>query len=165
MPAALPPTIRSRTDRQAGFSLVELLVVFVIIGVLAGLTLVVATRTTRGRHDAAYRAAAATIWNGAAAVRHDRKGRFPTGAELTPQLASITGAPYVPRWPEDPATGGAMVLGAGSGAVPPAASPALADTVVFWSAQGQAWIAAYGFDGRVVFQRSATLGTVGVPVG
>ena len=81
---------RVNTARQDGFTLVELLIVIVILGVLAGIVVFAVGNSKQDADTAACQATNKTVSVAAEAYKA-KAGVYPTFAQLTPQLKDITG--------------------------------------------------------------------------
>lgn len=154
-----------RLARESGFSLTELIVVLVLVGIALSVGL---STMLSLRHDAAdskYVIAASTAWRGIGSYRLDNKGAFPPAQMLGGggnSFTNLAGARYVRSWPEDPSTGGPLRIRAASGRPPRSGPP---NSVSYAVSGDAAWLAAFGHDGQVVFLRGVQPGATVVPAG
>lgn len=154
------------SDAERGFSLLEMIIVLVLVGIALMAAIFSMSSVKRSGNDAKYATAASQVWRGVGAWRQDNKGALPPATALAgggSNFQSITGSRYVRYWPEDPRTGEPLAVAGARGAPSTTGSPG---TVVYSTNGTTGWMAAYGHDGRAVFLRAVTPGrTPGAPIG
>lgn len=165
---------------EAGFSLIELLVVLVICALLFAIILPTLARTREKTGAPQVSLAAGAIWRGVQAFRIENGGELPAPADVvgastaTPPGSSWTNAAdgrYINRWPEDNHGVAMPVLNGGTATVPTASVPDTdnrAGKVVYYAPAGRprttGWLVGYSDTGQIVYRRS--IGPAGVaPVG
>lgn len=159
---------RPRTGRsvvvEAGFTIVELLVVMIIVSILAAITMPQLAKTREKTSGPLVNLGAGTLWRGVMNYRLENHGVLPTAGMLASEGATFTNpanARYVKRWPDD-ATGNApLVVTASNAASAPATTSANRRGTVLYAPlpAGSAnptrgWLAAYAPTGQLVFRRS-----------
>jgi prepilin-type N-terminal cleavage/methylation domain-containing protein len=143
---------RGTVTSNAGFTLIEMLVVLVVLAIVAAIAIPTINRAATESDDSRLPAAAERMWDGAQAWRLDHDGMFPTAAELTPgALRDVGGAPLVRSWPNDPQTEQPLTITASQLLTPPLKG---APRSVTYASQGAtAWIAVYSRKGRLIWTR------------
>jgi general secretion pathway protein G len=172
---------RSRRARsEAGFSLIELLVVMIICALLFAIILPTLARTREKTGAPQVSLAAGAIWRGIQAYRIENGGELPDPAVIAaapaanPPGSNWTNAAdgkYITRWPEDNHGVPMPVVRGASATVPTASIPDTdnqAGKVVYYAAAGRprtvGWVVGYSDTGQIVYRRS--IGAAGVsPVG
>lgn len=161
------PQQRCSARAERGFTLIEIIVVLVLVGVLLAVGLSSLSSVRRNSADTRYVSAASTIWRGIGSYRLDNKGALPPRAQLENRGSSFTNLAevrYVKEWPQDPATGQPLQLRwMGGTNRAPTTGP---ERSVVYSVNGNTgWLAAYGAGGRRIFLRAIQSGTLEAPVG
>lgn len=155
-PCANAPT---RRRSEAGFSLIELLVVLVIIAILIAIVAPQFGGTRQRSSGPLINAGAGAIWRGVQHYRVENHGVLPPPSMLANAGATLVnpgGGRYVQRWPTDGTGTQPMSVQAGSGATPPTTVAPRAGGTVLYQATGATptgWLAAYSNDGRLLFRR------------
>lgn len=149
--SCVPPCPRTR---EAGFSLVELLVVMVVIAIMLGVASVSVRSSLQEKPDAELDVVSGRVWRAIGDYRVDRNGRFPPTVTKD-GLVNLSGGSYIRSWPEHPGREGALEVAASGAARPPASSRPF-DVLYHAGADGASgWIAAYDGRGSVMFRRGA----------
>ncbi len=138
--------------REAGFTLIEVLVVLVIIAIVLTVALPSVRQARTGSEGGTMVAAGATVWRAISEYRLDNRGQLPpTNLVSSAQVANFrspTGTPYLRRWPSNPGSDVPLPV---RSSPPPAGTAAI---VYERSSEWHGTVAAYTSTGARVYCRS-----------
>jgi len=146
-------TTRTRQHRRAGFTLVEILIVVVILGILAAIVIPQFTNASEDAKASSLFTQLQTIRSQLELYQVQHNGNYPTLAQLwdnmteTTDVAGATSGtdfgPYLQQAPINPFTGFAVVV-ADDGSSEHAQGDATTDGWIYNATTGEIW--AVGFD-------------------
>lgn len=152
-----------RARSEAGFSLIELLIVMIVLAILFAIALPGVRNASDAPNAPSTAIAGGTVWRAIQTARLESGGTMPAAAELTGQAAGLVDAAGTRRirpWPET-GRGEPIVITTSAAARPPATGTP--DTLLYGVGGGAlprtGWLAGYGPKGQIVFQRFVSAGT------
>jgi prepilin-type N-terminal cleavage/methylation domain-containing protein len=154
-------TVRSHgrlgAHREAGFSLVELLVVVIMIAILAAIAIPNVRTASEGPSNPAAAIAGGTVWRAVQLARLESGGVMPTATQMANQAQGLVdsgGTRRIRPWPET-GKGSPIPITTSTAAAPP--TTGTANSLVYGVGPGArpttGWLAAYGSKGTIVFRR------------
>lgn len=178
--SATPEPAAARGRRDAGFSLVEVVVVMVILAIMAAVAIPTTGNARRAAEAGAMATAGATIWRAIIDYRVDYRGQMPPASDLASWSASAAGQAqfrsrashsqgadprdlYIKpnKWPSHPRSGARIRVEASTSSAPPATDGAGRPRLLYGSSGFGGWLAAYTSRGQRVFCRDIPVGSSG----
>jgi prepilin-type N-terminal cleavage/methylation domain-containing protein len=157
-----PAALTGARSREAGFSLVELIVVVLIIGIVMSFAVPSIRSARRAPEGPGLEASAGTLWRAIGRHRADRRGTLPAASALagasggsiasaSTQMQSVLrgpdGEPYLRSFPSSPTDATKPVQIIASGGVPPTTSTTGQPHLRYSAAGTTGWLAAYDSNG------------------
>lgn len=166
---------RVRARNEAGFSLIELLIVMIVLAILIAIAIPNVRTASEGPSAPATAIAGGVVWRTVQLVRLESGGIMPTAAQMINQAAGLVdpaGRARIRPWPET-GRGVPIPIATSTAAAPPATGTP--NTLLYGVGGGArpttGWLAGYGPKGSLVFRRvissaaPVATSTAGAPAG
>lgn len=164
-----------RARSEAGFSLVEILIVMIVLAILFAIALPNIRTASDGPNAPATAIAAGVVWRGVQMARLESGGAMPTTTEMSNQAAGLldpAGVRRIRPWPET-GRGEPIPIAVSNAVTPSTTGPpnSLAYGVAGGATPSTGWLVGYGPKGNIVFRRMITNGapnyasSAGAPAG